>query len=70
MDQRTICLYLNRKRLSAQAIHDELMQIIGSNATAYSMMTFYLPASRWMAQNEEQHSDLLPMLSTTQFSKP
>jgi hypothetical protein len=70
MDQCTICLYLNGKGLSAKEIHDKLVQIIGFNAIAYSTMTSYLRASHWMAQNEEQHSDPLPMVSTAQFSEP
>jgi hypothetical protein len=70
MDQRTICLYLNRKGLSAQAIHDELVQILGSDVIAYLTLTSYVGASRWRAQNGEQHLDPLPMLSTMQFSKP
>jgi hypothetical protein len=70
MDQRIICLYLNRKGLSAKAIHDELVQIQNFDAIAYSTVTSYLRVSHWMAQNEEQHSEPLPMLSTTQFSKP
>jgi hypothetical protein len=70
MDQRTICICLNRKELSAQAIHDELVQILGSDVITYWMVTSYLGASRWRAQNEEQHSDPLPVLSTTQFSMP
>jgi hypothetical protein len=53
MDQRSICLYLNRKGLSAHAIHDELVQVLDSDAdadadavaVAYSMVTFYLRAS-------------------------
>jgi hypothetical protein len=60
MDQRTICLYLNRKGLSAQAIHDELVQVRGSDVVAYSMVTFYLRASSWRAQNKDQHSDPPP----------
>jgi hypothetical protein len=53
MDQRTICLYLNRKELSAQTIHDELVKVLGSDAIAYSTVTSYLRVSRWRAQNEE-----------------
>jgi hypothetical protein len=56
MDQRTICLYLNKKRLSAQAIHDELVQVLGSDAITDSRVTFSLRASHWMAQNGRQHS--------------
>jgi hypothetical protein len=57
MDESTICLYPNRKGLSAQAIHDKLVHVLRSDAVAYSTVTSYLRASRWMAQNEEQHSD-------------
>jgi hypothetical protein len=69
MDQRSICLYLNRKGLSAHAIHDELVQVIGSDVVAYSTVTFYLRASHWTAGKEKQHSDPFPTMSTTQFSK-
>jgi hypothetical protein len=69
MDQRTICLYLNRKKFLAKPIHDEFVQVIGSDAIAYSTVIFYLGVSRWRAQNEEQHADPLLMLFTTQFSK-
>jgi hypothetical protein len=60
MDQRTICLYLNKKGLSAKAIHDELVQVLGSDAIAYSTVTSCLCPSHWRAQNEEQHSDPPP----------
>jgi hypothetical protein len=53
-------LYLNRKGLSDHAIHDEFVQVLGSDAVAYSTVTSYLRASRWRAQNEEQHSDPPP----------
>jgi hypothetical protein len=69
MHQYTICLYLNRKGLSAKEIHDEFVQVLGSDAVVYSTMKSYLSASHWKAQNKEQHLDPLPMLSTTQFSK-
>jgi hypothetical protein len=60
MDQSTICLCLNRKGLSVQAIHDELVQVLGSDVITYSTMTSYFDASHWRAQNEEQHSDPPP----------
>jgi hypothetical protein len=65
MDQCTIYFYLNRKGLSVQTIHDELVQVLRSDAIVYSTVISYFGASRWRAQNEEQHSDPLPMLSTT-----
>jgi hypothetical protein len=53
MDQRTLCLYLNRKGFSVNAIRDELVQILGPDAIADLTVMFYLRASHWMAQNEE-----------------
>jgi hypothetical protein len=58
MDQGSICLYLNRKGLSAKEIHNELVQVFGPDAIAYSTVTQTLCASHWTAQNEEWHSDL------------
>jgi hypothetical protein len=60
MDQRSICLYLRRKGLSDQAIHNELVKVLGSDAAAYSTMTLYLRACHWRALNEEERSDLPP----------
>jgi hypothetical protein len=60
MDQRSICLYLDRKGLSPHAIHDQLMQVLGSDAIACSMVTFYFRASHWTAGKEEQPSDPPP----------
>jgi hypothetical protein len=60
MDQHSICLYLNRKGFSAHMTHDELVQGLGSDAVAYSIITFYLRAFHWTDGKEEQHSDLPP----------
>jgi hypothetical protein len=60
MDERSICLYLNRKGLSAREIHEELVQVLGSDAVAYSAITFYLRASHWTAGKDQQHSDPPP----------
>jgi hypothetical protein len=60
MDQRAICLYLSRKGFSAHAIHEELVQILGPDAIAYSTVTYHLRVSRWTAQTEERHSDPSP----------
>jgi hypothetical protein len=76
MDQHTICLYLNRKGLSAKAIHDKLVQVLGPDVIAYSTVTSDLRASHWTAQNKEQHSErppdvidnaILQALNQTQF---
>jgi hypothetical protein len=60
MDQRTICLYLNRNGLSAKVIHDELVQVLGSDVITYSTVMSYLGASQWRDPHEEQHSDPPP----------
>jgi hypothetical protein len=43
MDQRSICLFLAMKRLSAQAIYDELVAVLSPDAIGYSMVTNSLP---------------------------
>jgi hypothetical protein len=60
MDQGTIYLYLSRKGFSVHAIHEELVQLLRSDAIAYSTVTYHLRASRWTAQTEERHSDPPP----------
>jgi hypothetical protein len=42
MDQRSICLFLAMKRLSAQAISNELVAVLGRDAIGYSTVTNYL----------------------------
>jgi hypothetical protein len=42
MDQRSICLFLAMKRLSAQAIDKELIAVLGPDTIAYSTVINYL----------------------------
>jgi histone-lysine N-methyltransferase SETMAR len=42
MDQRSICLFLAMKRLSAQAIDNELVAVLGPDTVGYSTVTNYL----------------------------
>jgi hypothetical protein len=42
MDQRSICLFLLLKGLSAQAVDDELPAVLDAIAIAYSTVTMYL----------------------------
>jgi hypothetical protein len=42
MEQRSICLFLQRKGLSAQVIHNELANVLGADAIADSTVTLYL----------------------------
>jgi DNA-binding MarR family transcriptional regulator len=39
MDQRSICLFLTMKGLSAREVHAELVAIVGLDAIAYSTVT-------------------------------
>jgi hypothetical protein len=39
MDQQSICLFLAMKRLSAQAIYNELVAVLGPDAIGYSTVT-------------------------------
>jgi hypothetical protein len=42
MDLRSICLFLAMKRLSAQAIDNELVAVLRPDAIGYSTVTNYL----------------------------
>jgi hypothetical protein len=42
MDQRSICLFLAMKRLSAREVHNELVAVLGLDAIGYSTVTRYL----------------------------
>jgi uncharacterized membrane protein len=53
MDQRSIALYLSMKGLSAKLIHQELVDMLGLEALAYSTVTWYLRTASFAAQSEE-----------------
>jgi hypothetical protein len=59
MDQRSIVLYLNRKDLTAQVTHDDLVATLGAEAIAYSTVTNYLRTVRII------HRDATPLSATT-----
>jgi hypothetical protein len=42
MDQRSICLLFAMRRLSTQAIDNELVAVLGPDAIGYSTITNYL----------------------------
>jgi hypothetical protein len=42
MDQRSICLFLVMKQLSAQTIYNELVAVLGPDAIGYSTVINYL----------------------------
>jgi transposase len=53
MDQRSICLFLEMKGLSARAIHNELTEVLGPEAIAYSTVTKYLRLGKMTTEIEE-----------------
>jgi hypothetical protein len=41
MDQRSICLFLAMKGLSAREVHSELVAVLGLDVIGYSTVTRY-----------------------------
>jgi hypothetical protein len=56
MDQRSICLLLAMKRLSAQAFYNELVAVLGPDAIGCSMVTNYLRQRYFPSTLRENHS--------------
>jgi hypothetical protein len=52
MDQRSICLFLDRQRFSASDIHGQLVAVLGSDAIACSIVTKYLKGRRCIGDKE------------------
>jgi hypothetical protein len=52
MDQRSICLFLDRQRFSASDIHGQHVTILGSDAIAYSTVTKHLRGTQYTADKE------------------
>jgi hypothetical protein len=62
MDQRTIAIYLERKGLSARAIHEDLVATLGQDAVAYSTVTRYLHEIRFDPSTEAKASIEIPQV--------
>jgi hypothetical protein len=58
MDERSIVMFLRLKRLSAKAkdVHTELVQVVASDAIAYSTVTKYI-RNDVVLQNEPKAED-------------
>jgi hypothetical protein len=66
MDQRSICLFPAMKRLSAQAIYNELIAMLSPDAIGYSTVTNYLrqrhfPSTFHFSQTTENASKRWPI---------
>jgi hypothetical protein len=55
MEQRSIVLYLARKRLLPLAIHDDLVTTLGADAVSYSSVTRYLRDAVFASSNPPTH---------------
>jgi hypothetical protein len=70
MDQRSICLFLDRKGLSALEIHNELVAVLGTEAVADSTITRYLRQDHLPAIMSEPPTKARSPLPKTQFLTP
>jgi hypothetical protein len=51
IDQKAIVLYLHMRRMSLDAIHEDLMRVHGKNAVAYSTVTKYVRSEKFPPKN-------------------
>jgi hypothetical protein len=52
MDQKPIVLYLRMKGMALDAIHDDLIPTLGTNAVAHSMVTKYVRSAQFSRRKE------------------
>jgi hypothetical protein len=52
MDQKPIVLYLRRKGMAFDAIHDDLVRTLGKDAMAYSTVTKYARSAQFSGRKE------------------
>jgi hypothetical protein len=53
MDQQSIMLYFSIKELSVKLIHQELVDMLGLEALAYSTVIWYFRTARFAGQSEK-----------------
>jgi hypothetical protein len=51
MDQKAILLYLHMRETSLDAIHEDLIRVLGENAVAYSRVTKYVGSEKLRPTN-------------------
>jgi hypothetical protein len=59
MDQRSICLFLAMKRLSAQTIYNELVAVLDPDTIGYSTVTNYLRQQHFLSALRETPNEPL-----------
>jgi hypothetical protein len=52
MDQKAIVLYLHMRGMSLDAIHEDVMRVLGENAVAYSTATKYVRSEKFPPKND------------------
>jgi hypothetical protein len=57
MDQKAIVLYLHMRGMSLDAIHGDLMRVLGQNVVAYSTVTKYVRSEKFPPKNNGPPSE-------------
>jgi hypothetical protein len=57
MDQKAIVLYLHMMGMLLDAIHKDLMRVVGENAVAYSTVTKYVRSEKFPPKNDGPPSE-------------
>jgi hypothetical protein len=61
MNQRSIGLYFSLKRLSARAIHEDLVPTLGTDAVAWTSVTRYFYETHYSSSTDTPSSFKIPM---------
>jgi hypothetical protein len=56
MDQKAIVLYLHVRGMSLDAIHEDLMCVLGENPMAYATVTKYVRSEEFPPKNDRPPS--------------
>jgi hypothetical protein len=57
MDQKTIVLYLRTKGMSLDAIHEDLVRTLGTDAVTYSTVTNYARSAKFSPKKDRPSSE-------------
>jgi hypothetical protein len=57
MDQKPIALYLRMKEMALDAIHNDLVRTLGTDAVAYSTVTKYARSAQFSGRKEATASE-------------
>jgi hypothetical protein len=61
MDQKSIVLYLHMKGIALDAIHEDLVRVLGENAIAYSTVTTDVRRARFPPKQDAPSAEPMPV---------